>query len=248
MEYCRHNYNVDRLANDLERPVLRCLEFLKDQRFSTLGPFMFTSEHRGLKTRIGQFYQMGGFRSTIRAMLRNTQFTVEKRISANGTRELTDYIGEEVIELCIRIFQQELNDAVEDGNMTMQPASVTREEAKHFDLKKCVQNLSHKAPMFSHFVNTLRCVGSPVTESTENLFVPSLEEAGAIDEEELLDDDHSTDDEESASTKERRKRRNQAMIATMVSYGILFSRLKSTTTDRYVQVTISTTCALADVL
>jgi hypothetical protein len=236
MEHCRHNYNVDPLANDVDRRVLRCLEFLKDQGFPTLGPFleaMFTSQHRGLKTRIGRFYQMGGFRSTIRAMLRNSRFTVEKRISANGTRELTGYIGEEVVDLCIRIFQQELKDAVEDGNMTMQPGSVTPEEAERFDLRKCAQKLSDKAPMFSRLVNTLCCVGSAVTDSTENLFAPPSEEAQAIDEEELLDDDHSTDDEESAPKKGKRQPRNKAMIATMVSYGILFSRSKS---NNYLQV------------
>jgi hypothetical protein len=116
MQRCRHDYpDVDPTANAVDRRVLRCLEFLKDQGFPTLAPFLealFTSQHHGLKTRVGRFYERGGFKSTIHAMVRNSRFAVQKRVSVAETLELKSYIGDEIVDLCTRIFQQELKKAV----------------------------------------------------------------------------------------------------------------------------------------
>jgi hypothetical protein len=240
MQRCRHDsYNVDPLANDVDRRVLRVLAFLKDEGFPTIAPFLealFTSEHHGLKSRVGRFYEKGGFKSTIRVMVRNSRFAVEKKVTAARTNDLKSYIGDEIVDLCIRIFQQELKEAADNGSTSKRPSDMTPEDAEQFDLAKCALKVQEKAPMFSRLVRTLCCVaGEKRKDGDGQLFDAPAGEEDAIHEEEEVPSDRESDDEESPATRRKPKRRlrNKEMIATMVSYSILFARSKN---NNYLQV------------
>jgi hypothetical protein len=231
-----HNVNIDPLADESDQRVLRVLAFMKDQGFRTLLPFLtayLNSEHHGLTCRVGRFYEKGGFRETIRLMAGHRRFGhgVKKRVTSAGTNELKAYIGEEVVDICVRIFQQELKEAAEDGYMSKKPSDVNTDNAEQFDFGECAQKIQQKAPMFSRMVRTLCCVAG----ERGQLYDPVPEEEQAMQEDEPLPGDDDSESEQSKQKPERRPR-NKALIATMVSYGILFARSKN---NNYMQVCLS---------
>jgi hypothetical protein len=235
-----HNINVDPLAGEEDQRVLRVLAFMKDQGFRTLLPFLtayINSEHHGLATRIGRFYEKGGFRETIRLMVGHRRFGhgVKKRVTSAGTNDLKTYIGEEVVDICVRIFQQELKEAAlaEDGLTSKKPSDVTTDDAEQFNFGECAQKIQQKAPMFSRMIRTLCCVAG----ERGQLYDPVPEEEQAMHEDEQLpDDDDSESELEADQQKQKRRPRNKALIATMVSYAILFARSKN---NNYMQVCLS---------
>jgi hypothetical protein len=238
-----HNINVDPLAGEEDERVLRVLAFMKDQGFRTLLPFLtayFNSEHHGLASRIGRFYEKGGFSETIRMMVGHRRFGhgVRKRVTSAGTNDLKAYIGEEVVDICVRIFQQELKEAAEDGYTSKKPSDVTTDDAEQFDFGECAQKIQQKAPMFSRMIRTLCCVAG----ERGQLYDPVPEEERAMQEDEPIPGDDDSDSEldadmaEQSEQKPKRRLRNKAMIATMVSYAILFARSKN---NNYLQVCMS---------
>jgi hypothetical protein len=245
-----HNINVDPLAGEEDQRVLRVLEFMKDQGFRTLLPFLtayINSEHHGLATRVGRFYEKGGFRETIRLMVSHRRFGhgVRKRVTSGGTNDLKAYIGEEVVDICVRIFQQELKEAAEDGYMSKKPSDVTTDDAEQFDFGECAQKIQRKAPMFSRMIRALCCVAGEIRPGNRmELYDVLPEEEEAMQEDELLPSDEDSQSERDAGESERsgrkqkpkRRPRNKALIATMVSYGILFARSKN---NNYMQVCLS---------
>jgi hypothetical protein len=248
-----HNINVDPLAGEDDQRVLRVLAFMKDQGFRTLLPFLtafINSEHHGLACRVGRFYEKGGFRETIRLMVGHQRFGhgVKKRVTSAGTNDLKAYIGEEMVDICVRIFQQELKEAAEDGYMSKKPSDVNTDDAEQFDFGECAQKIQQKAPMFSRMMRTLCCVAG----ERGQLYDPLTEEEQAMQEDEPVpgDDDSESELEAGESRQSRRKQkpkrrpRNKALIATMVSYGILFARSKN---NNYMQVCLILLGTSADI-
>jgi hypothetical protein len=238
-----HNLNVDPLAGEEDQRVLRVLAFMKDQGFRTLLPFLtafINSEHHGLECRVGRFYEKGKFRETVRLMVGHRRFGhgVNKRVTSAGTNDLKAYIGQEVVDICVRIFQQELNEAAESGHMSKKPSEVTTEDAEQFDFGVCAQNIQQKAPMFSRMIRTLCCVAGESRQDNQ-LYDLVAEEEQAMQEDEQVpgDDDSESEAEQSEQLRQeekpKRRVRNKALIATMVSYGILFARSKN---NNYMQV------------
>jgi hypothetical protein len=174
---------------------------------------------------------------------------VRKRVTSAGTNDLKAYIGEEVVDICVRIFQQELKEAAEDGYTSKKPSNVTTDDAEQFDFGECAQKIQQKAPMFSRMIRWLCCVAGESRQDNrgELYIVPLPEEEQAMREDELLpsDDDsqseHEAEESEQSRQKQKPKRRlrNKALIATMVSDGILFARSKN---NNYMQVCLSIAC------
>jgi hypothetical protein len=243
-----HNVDVDPLADEVDQRVLRVLAFMKDQGFRTLLPFLtayLNSEHHGLSCRVGRFYEKGGFSDTIRLMVGHRRFGhgVNKRVTAAGTNDLKAYIGEEVVDICVRIFQQELKEAAEDGHMSKKPSDVTADAAEQFDIGQCAERIQQRAPMFSRMVRTLCCVaGERRQDNRGQLYDLPGDEEEAMREDEPLPREDESDAEESEQLRQkqkpRRRARNKAMIATMVSYSILFARSKN---NNLLQVCLYTT-------
>jgi hypothetical protein len=231
-----HNVNIDRSAGEEDQRVLRVLEFMKDQGFRTLLPFLtafINSEHHGLSCRVGRFYEKGGFRETVRLMVGHRRFGhgVKKRVTSAGTNELKSFIGEDVVDICVRIFQQELKEAAEDNHMSKKPSDVSADDAEKFDFSECTQRIQHKAPMFSRMMRTLCCVPG----EHGHLYDPLPEEEQAMQEEEVIprDSESESDEEDSPQKRPRRRARNKALIATIVSHSVLFARSKN---NNYMQV------------
>jgi hypothetical protein len=92
-----------------EQPALRVLEYMKHEGFSSLLPFLeatFNSQNHGMKSRLGRFYANGGFKKTVKLMTEHSRFRPETRVTRDATNELKEYLGDEVLEICLRIFQQ----------------------------------------------------------------------------------------------------------------------------------------------
>jgi hypothetical protein len=228
-----HNVNIDQSAGEEDQRVLRVLEFMKDQGFRTLLPFLtafINSEHHGLCSRVGRFYEKGGFRETMRLMVGHRRFGhgVKKRVTSAGTNELKAFIGDDVVDICVRIFQQELKEAAENGRMSKKPSDVTADDAEKFDFGECTQRIEQKAPMFCRMMRTLCCVAG----ERGQLYDPLPEEEQAMREEEIVPSESESDSEESPE-KPKRRARNKALIATIVSHSILFARSKN---NNYLQV------------
>jgi hypothetical protein len=225
---------------------------MKVQGFRTLLlPFLtayINSEHHGLACRVGRFYEKAGFRETIRLLVGHRRFGhgVRKMVTSAGTNDLKAYIGEEVVDICVRIFQQELKEAAEDGYTSKKPSDVTTGDAEQFDFGECAQKIQKKAPMFPRMIRPLCCVaGESRQDNRGELYdVPLPEEEQAMREDELLpsDDDSQSELEAEESEqlrqkqKQKRRPRNKDLIATMVSCGILFARSKN---NNYMQVCLS---------
>jgi hypothetical protein len=170
---------------------------------------------------------------------------VKKIVTSAGRNDLKAYIGEDVVDICVRIFQQELKEAEEDGYTSKKPSDVTADDAEQFDFGQCAQNIQQKAPMFSRMIRSLCCVAGESRQGNRGELYDVLpEEEQAMREDELLpsDDDSQSEPEAEESKQSRQKQKpkrrppNKALIATMVSYGILFARSKN---NNYMQVCLS---------
>jgi hypothetical protein len=210
-----HNIGVDPLAEEIDKRVLRVLAFMKDQGFPTLLPFLtayLNSEHHGLTCRVGRFYEKGGFKETIRLMVHHRRFGhgVNKRVTAAGTNELKSYIGEDVVDICIRIFQQELKEAAEDGHTSKKPSDVTADDAEQFDFGECTQRIQRKAPMFSRMVRTLCCVAGETRQDNRGQLydLPREDEEAMREEEPLPNEDDSEEEEPEQGCRNQKPKRS----------------------------------------
>jgi hypothetical protein len=170
---------------------------------------------------------------------------VNKRVTSAGTNDLKAYIGEEVVDICVRIFQQELKETAEDGHVSKKPSDVTTEDAEQFDLGQCAEKIQRKAPMFSRMVRMLCNVAGKDgrhDQGRSRLYDMPSEEEEAMREDELFPRDDDSESEQSEeiprNQKAKRRLRNKALIATVVSYIILFARSKN---NNLLQVCLYTT-------
>jgi hypothetical protein len=112
---------------------------------------------------------------------------VRKMVTSAGTNDLKAYIGEEVVDICVRIFQQELKEAAEDGYASKKPSDVTTNDAEQFDFGQCAQKIQQKVPMFSSMIRSLCCVaGKSWQHNRGELYDVLPEEEQAMRKDELL--------------------------------------------------------------
>jgi hypothetical protein len=111
-----------------------------------------------------------------------------------------------VVDICVRIFQQELKEAAEDGYTSKKPSDVTTDDAEPFDFCECAQEIQQKAPMFSLMIRSLCCVaGESRQDNRGELYDVLPEEEQAMREDELLpSDDDSQSEPEAEESKQSR--------------------------------------------
>jgi hypothetical protein len=92
-----------------EQHILRVLEYMKQEGFTGLLPFIeatFNSQNHAVKSRVGRFYANGGFATTVKVMANHSRFGPRNRVTKQSTDELKSHVGDEVMDICLRIFSQ----------------------------------------------------------------------------------------------------------------------------------------------
>jgi hypothetical protein len=248
-------------APEKEQHIFRVLEYMKLEGFPSLLPFLeavFNSKDHAIKSRVGRFYANGGFATMVKAMAGHARFKPENRVTKESTNELKHYVGDEVIDICLRIFRQvrslqteqrpaettaiiihpqELKDITRNNAMQLSPANMTPEIAEQFEMNGCTRKLKEDAPYLNRMLQSL--CGVPEVkrvDGTEELFVDS---STPQNEHEDMDLDSMSDNEELECQAEAewnpkpvKQRRNKALMSTLVAHIMMFARSQR---DNYLQ-------------
>ncbi|KAA8909008.1 hypothetical protein FN846DRAFT_1020806 [Sphaerosporella brunnea] len=231
-----------------EQHILRVLEYMKQEGFTGLLPFIeatFNSQNHAVKSRVGRFYANGGFATTVKVMANHGRFGPENRVTKQSTDALKSYVGDEVIDICVRILCQELEEVTKDKTIHMRPGDLTPEVAERFDMDNCARRLQERAPYLNRVLQTL--CGVAEQKAANNTEEPTPSTTTSNKERENLEfspELWSMSESEEVYTDQgegtlyrytANRKRNKAMIATLMAYVIMFARSQQ---NNYMQTII----------
>lgn len=203
------------------------IDYMKRQAgFNDVLSFLevyFTSQDRGLRTSVGRFVSLGGFRTIVAHLLAHPQFAERGRVTVEFVRKLKERVGDSMIDYVLRLVELEMKLLGKHPISHLNPDNLTLEDCEDFTLDPYDQSHLECAPLVRRLSHVLYNVKP---EEPEEPAVAEVESEIADEYEDLFD--YNTEGllpltsnslfetfmpGSSAMNKHRRKRKNTTKAA-----------------------------------
>jgi len=231
--------------------VLEVLEFMKSKGFKSYRSFQqafFDSEDETVRRRAGVFFQRGGFRETLDLMTKHCRFGGGKRVTSQATEVLREEIGQEIMALCLRLLDQEMEALGKVPGLRLKEEDVSSKDVESFSFTAHMRIYEEHAPCLTNVIRKLCNVRSDSAVCPPEDLLPELtnepEDGAAQGEGDTQEVDEITDEveevhewglpfvplafevplPEASKRKQRRRKKNTYALASSVISQMLYAR------------------------
>jgi hypothetical protein len=131
---------------------------MKSKGFKSYRSFQqafFDSEHETIRQRVGVFFQRGGFKETLDMMTKHSRFGGGKRITARATENLQKEIGPEIMTLCLRLLDQEMEALGKVSALRLKEEDVSSKDVESFSFTGHMRIYEEHTPSLTYLIRNL---------------------------------------------------------------------------------------------